>query len=503
MENIIKKHIDSLRKKRVKTLESLEENQNAEGIEGEYGKWLIDILSMNNSDSYFPKSQKELDRFQLLSLEILYKRTFKSACDDNHPIIEELLSNLGLDKNLINECINKTKAFNREKLEYYLLFEDELLESDLALDLVVDKIDQLALDAKQGTIVSHPAKMTNPACKFPRIYVVGNRRLDGFVRTGNSTVEFDMHINATKLKIFKFFVLKYQGKTNFFYIRNGDISAFKQVFNISEDKCNNWIDSFSSCVSNQDYRTNKYVRQLYFPINEQYHLLSILQPSGLVFSLKEKIDLLNDRLPESYVGKKLRKDKKFCDTPFSSIYNLTVTKHGGDHPKNISGLNNKHQIYYLLDSTPPKIEKRSIRFPKRNFFGDSFRFSDCRDVFMALHKILSEDYNNINIREGRDYRIHELLDRIINKMWAVRSVSENQFHAVSSSLKSHQKIWLCHDCAGKREETDDWLEKLIKEITRWLIRSYEKIFGKQAIKLGKEEQLHILAIINQNKEALR
>ncbi len=88
-------------------------------------------------------------------------------------------------------------------------------------------------------------------------------------------------------------------------------------------------------------------------------------------------------------------------------------------------------------------------------------------------------------------------------MWAVRSVSEEQYYSDGSTLSKHQKIWLCEEFKQEREEEDAWLDKLTKEISSWITRSYEKVMGKQAIKLGKEALLKIAEIVAQNKEALR
>ncbi len=512
MDNSIKKYIDSIKKKRLKIalktnskeIGDAEKNKIKEQFQSsyKYSNWLIKILSIDN-DLYFPKSLEEIDLYGLLTLEVAYKQTFKSVCDAGHPIIDELLVDMGFSENQIKECVKRAREINAESLDYYLLFEEELSESNLSLDSIKIKIEQLAQDCSQGTIISHSAKMTNPACKYPKVYYAKEFYPDGFLRTGNSIVDFDMHINATKLKVFKFLSLKYQGKTLLNYIQNNSNDVFQRLFNVSEERANIWVKSFLSGVNNCDLRTNQLIRQLYFPVEDGYQLLSILQPSGLVFELKTRIDSINDRSPESYTGKKKKKEGKAADVKYSTIANLTVTKHGGDHPKNISGLNNKHQSYYLLNSLPPFIDKRSIYFPKTNFFIESFRYRDCRDIFHALHRMLKKDYNNINIREGRDYRLLELLDRIINKMWAVRSVAVEQYYAESSQLKIHQKIWLCEEFLKEREKSDQWLDKLCKEISSWIIRAYEKILGKQAIKLGEGEHLKIIEIVSQNKEALR
>jgi len=120
MENKIKEHIDKLQKKRLKKpveneFEKIKNESSLpivkneekglkdkirktinEKLDKEYAcvTWLNIVLSQNLNGSYFPSNQNEEDLFQLLNLEVLYKRTFKSALDAGHPIIEELLGDL-------------------------------------------------------------------------------------------------------------------------------------------------------------------------------------------------------------------------------------------------------------------------------------------------------------------------------------------------------------------------------------------------------------------------
>lgn len=529
MNNQIKDHIDKLHRKRLKDAVDAQLDkkvkQTTEELDNkainklkleikkelevdfksayEYTGWLKRILSTDSSLDHFPRNQHEEDLFQLLTLEVLYKRTLKSACDDDHPIAVALLEDIELDADDICCCIDYVKAFSPEPLEFYLLFEDELQGTDYSLVSICEKIDQLSEDAKHGTIVSHPAKMTNPECRFPKLFASPGRSNDGFVRSGNASSMFDIHINAVNLKVFKFVSLVYKGKRLLDYISGDNTEVFKSIFIVTEERANKWIRGFSECINNVDKRTNNLVRQTYFPMPDGYHLLSLLTPSGLVFALKDKIDYMNDRSPDSYSGKRFKKDNKYQESGFSSIMGLTMTRHGGEHPKNISGLNNQYQSYYLFLSVPPVLNKRDVRFPKHNFFGETLRNNECREIFDALHKLFLTDYNNKNIREGRDYRLRELVDRIVDRMWAVRAVAAEQYRVEQSQLKPHQKIWLCDGCQQTREEESDWLDKLCAEIDNWIIRSYEKMLGKQAYKLGEGERVHIFNIVSETREALR
>ncbi len=512
MENPIRKHIDSLKNSRVKkamaelpgTCSGLEKTEYKEEFvrEYDYEVWLGKTMSKRNNNSVFPVTIEEVDLYDLLLLEVLYKQNFKLLCDSEHPVIYDLLGDLGLTDKEIVDIVSDTKSFSLESLDYYVLFLDELLEGKLSLDLVNRKIDQLAEDCSQGCPITHSAKMTNPACKYPKLFATANRVNDGFIKTGNISAEFDMHINAPKLKVFKFFSLKYKSVSILDHVKS-NINVFTELFSPSDQQAEKWMKLFSACASSFDLRSDRLIKQSYFPVKNEYHLLSYLQPSGIVFALKQRIDSINDRSVDSYLGKRNRKDNKYSKAGYSTIVNLTVTKHGGDHPKNISGLNNKYQNYYLLNALPPSIEKRTIRFPRKNFFTESFRYWDCQDIFQALHKIFRTDYNNKRIREGRDYRLQDMMSRIIARMWAVRGVEDAQYQAENSQLKAYQKIWLLNENFKNREDSDKWLDELCQEISVWAIKAYEKVLGKQALKLGEVERLKIKQIINQNREALR
>ena len=186
------------------------------------------------------------------------------------------------------------------------------------------------------------------------------------------------------------------------------------------------------------------------------------------------------------------------------MFNLTTIGYGGTKPQNISVLNNQNggKAHVLL-SIPPNIEQRNLKFPMNDFFRESFFIQDCKDILFALHKLFKTQYNNHHIREGRDYRIQEFVDRVADKMWSVRLIENQVKSSPDIKLKAHQKIWLLEENQQLRENTDDWLEKLTSQMTKWLIQNYEKLLGKQAIKQGEAERLHIKKIITDCKEALR
>jgi CRISPR-associated protein Csy1 len=388
-------------------------------------------------------------------------------------------------------------------LDYAELFKDELGDSNNSLTLVLNKITELSTDSFQGTIISHSAKMTHPACKFPRIYAQAPKKSDGFVRTGNVAVDFDMHINATKLKVFKFLSLKIGNSTVYNLINENEVVLLAEIFSATEDLVAEWVHQFVKVINQQDLRSHSAIKQIFFPVENEYHQLSILTPSGLVFNLKNKIDHINDRSKEAYLGKIAKKNSEYLDSDFSFISGLTVTKHGGDHPKNISGLNNKYQSYYLLPSVPPVLNKRDIHFPQTDFFNQTVHYFQCKVQFSALHKLYKQDSNNMHVRAQRDEYYQDVIDHVIEKMWQIRGVALAQYIQKNSQLSAAQTTWLSDQTQLLRETTDDWLDDICNAITTFLFHGYEKVVGKKAIKLGDAEHKQMKKIVNKNKEALR
>jgi len=364
--------------------------------------------------------------------------------------------------------------------------------------------------ASQISMATHPCTFSHPSARknkngYVRSIIANTETSnDGFLKSGNVVVKTDALGNAAALDVYKFLTLKMLDEQQLLAHVQQDSALATELLTINSTPYQVLKRGFLAMAeSNGENITSSKIKQVYFPVDNDYHQLSILTNSGLIYHLRETIDKLRFS-DEVKALRELKRKNEFSDTGFSELYNLATIGYGGTKPQNISVLNNQNGgKVHLLQSLPPSIKKRSIHFPKSNFFTESLRYSDCRDVFHALHKILKTDYNNINIREGRDYRLQELLDRIIDKMWAVRSVADEQYDKGLSKLNHHQMIWLCDEFKQEREEADDWLNQLTKDISTWIIRSYEKILGKQAIKLGKEELIKITDIINQNQEALR
>ncbi|MCL1047540.1 type I-F CRISPR-associated protein Csy1 [Shewanella electrodiphila] len=365
--------------------------------------------------------------------------------------------------------------------------------------------------AGQISMATHPCTFSHPSARKNKngyvssVIAKAKRASDGFLRSGNVVVDTDALGNAAALDVYKFLTLEMtDGQQLLTHIQN-DSEIATQLLMLKEVTYSELKAGFIAMAeSDNENITSSKIKQVYFPVGDDYHQLSILTNSGMLYQLRKRIDQI--RFGEEVKSlRDLKKKNEYSEQGFVEVYGLTTIGYGGTKPQNISVLNNQNGgKAHLLSSLPPQIEKRNIHFPRSDFFTESFRPYEYKDVFQALQRILKIDYkNNKQLRNSRDIRIHEIMDRIIAKMWAIRSVSAMQYNRESSQLSRVQKIWLHHEFTEERENTDDWLDALIEEISSWFASTYKTVMGKQAVTLGEEERLHILKMFTEHKEALR
>ncbi len=399
--------------------------------------------------------------------------------------------------------------------------ESEKLEKQLECDQKFDLecwLPDAASKASSRAITTHPSKFSHPSTgigtknKQNNTYVTpiiceAKRKPDGYVRSGNSTVEKDTIGNAAALDVEEFLNLKMRdGETLLKHIKDDSTIAI-ELLSIQPESYEVLKDGFLSMVSCRDETiTSSKIKQVYFPDDEGYHQLSILSNSGLIFELRRRIDQL--RFSEkNKMLRSLKRNNDYSEQGFSEIYNITTIGYGGSNPQNISVLNTENRgKARLLLSAPPILEKRDIRFPIHDFFAESIRFYDVRESLKKLHLIFTTDPDGDiprrNLESGRDNHILAIFDAIIVRMANLRDVAPLQHRKDTSHLQLHQKIWLCPGFEVQRAQQEEWLDRLCKEITHWINNGYQKTI-KKAVTLGPAELAHIQQLISTHREVLR
>ncbi|MEZ5524494.1 MAG: type I-F CRISPR-associated protein Csy1 [Pseudomonadales bacterium] len=367
--------------------------------------------------------------------------------------------------------------------------------------------------AGQISISTHPCTFSHPSARKNKngyvtsIIADAVRQADGYLRTGNVEAESDALGNAAALDVYKFLNLTMQDGESLLKHIQQDSDTAKALLSIQSENYQTLKDGFLAMASSsQESVTSSKIKQVYFPVDDHYHQLSILSNSGMIYELRKRIDRL--RFSEEIKQlRTLKRNNEYSDQGFAEIYNITTIGYGGTKPQNISVLNNQNGgKARLLLSTPPHLAKRDIRFPTRNFFVESIRYYDVRDSLNKLHHIFQADSNSDiprrNLEGGRDQHILAVFDAVIERMAVLRQVAREQYREDSSHLDHYQKVWLCPGFETERAEANDWLDQLCKKITHWLLEAYKKTM-KKALVLGAAEVSHIRQLIESHREVLR
>lgn len=509
----------------------------------EYELWIDNVLSTDLSkiDSFIP-NDKQTELFDFLSLSFSYRATLKAAFNKDSLILKEHIEKQYPGS--LNTWKKRISSLHPELMPLYLHFKaviDEARKEGVSpAEKIENEVSDTAKKSTFGTVISHSPKFSHPAATSPKIYVTKKRSVDGFIKTGNSSVDFDLHINATYLKVYRFLSLVINGKSIKDHLE-ADNSSVLSFFSSDQKLIEKWNSQLLQCLNSQNEETNQLIKQVYFPKEKGgYHLLSILFPSGLAFELKQRIEKIK-HTDEVILAKRDEKKGRFNENGYGVIPNITLQRHGGDHPKNISALSNKYQDVYLLDSSPPKLKKLTTKPPKKNFFADIWRKAFLSE-FRGLHRVLRAENTDVpQIRTDliakyllKNKRVEtelvklskvkgdikesiqphhlsllfgiitrEILYKLIERVYLIRNEGEgwcqdNKY----KSLPENQKILLDQKYLEKRIKTDEWFEDFTERCINWIIASYKIELGDKQLPISKNHKELMQKAITNDKRGL-
>lgn len=353
--------------------------------------------------------------------------------------------------------------------------------------------------AGQLTMVSHPGKFSHPSAKTSSVIVKGRQAIDGYLRSGNVDYELDVFGNAAAMDVYKFLsLLMDDGKTVLTHLEE-DSAAIKPLFTLPTASYENLKQGLTSIKQLDDSnKTDHLVKQVYFPVDDDYHLLSILTPSGLLTQVKNRIDAIRFS-EETKQAKEYRKKNEYHSIGYDDVFDLTITAFGGTQPQNVSVLNSQNAgRAYLLASAPPTIKQRQIRLPTHNFFRNSLRGRQFKDSFQPLDKLIRTGVNNMQVRQGIQNCLKYIIDQVLQRAFMVRAYSAGWSTTEHyQSLPLAQRIWLDDAYIDERENQEDWLEDVAGSFARWILDTYEYLFKETYIKLSDHELREIRGIVEQ------
>jgi len=382
------------------------------------------------------------------------------------------------DLNKINAYIEdrKTRYIKKELAKKDSVEAEILLQAEKKFDHNV-WIPDAARRAKSYAIVTHNCKYTHGLSNTSKIKYSKSASEEeknaGFLISGQFEVEEDAYGSAGSMDVYKFLMLiMSDGRTLLDnLIDNTEIA--REVIDVSGVPYEDLREQFLLMTKNADGDdfTDEKIKQVIFPVNNNYRVFSTLTASGLVNELKSRVDsirfLENEKEKES---REKRKKGQYSEDEHYSIPEITVMGYGGTKTQNIGMLNQKNNgRSYLLHCTIPDIKWNKVKLPKKDLLSFVAHSKRAKYLFAVLQKQTENYYSNKNINDARKDVIRSIMDLVFDNVFNIRCVGSGwSDENVYSSLPMHQKVFL--DDLYKDDREDSKAQRLfIADMVEWIL----------------------------------
>lgn len=346
-------------------------------------------------------------------------------------------------------------------------------------------LSDAAARAGQISLVTHAAKYTHGDSKSSSIYSEVSQS-EGYLNSAVSgSLEIDAVGNAASLDVAKLLQTKVEGNSLLICLKNKDYRAL-EAFAENEEQLAQWITGFSQALTTGNPTSHKLAKQIYFPVNEGYHLLSPLFATSMAQVLFQKI--AGHRFGEEAKAIwQARQNGSWHIKPLIQFRHVAEMHFGGANKQNISAFNNARggRVWFL--SAQPPIWRRLEKPPTGldSFFrpGGEFNALVKTPLKMLTNLLLkSRDYNNSLIRQARDCYIDEIIDTLFFCASKYQQEEWQGWTLQCPKLKPHQQLWLDpwrtknDDAFRIQREQNEWQEHIAEDFASWLnYRLYTQI----------------------------
>ena len=301
--------------------------------------------------------------------------------------------------------------------------------------------------------------------------------------------------NAAVFDVAGLLQVGHEGGTLLDEVAAGDSPALKELAT-SDEQAQEWLQGFQAALQDKALTSGQLSKQLYFPVAENYHLISPLYASSLSHNLHEK--LTNSFYSEhTKTLRQARKGEKFHSDDLVIFPNIAIQSFGGTKPQNISQLNTKrYGRAYLLSSQPPHWEQQaSIPATGKQAFWREYNQRAWKTA-KFLQRYLEGIFKRTSTLERRDRRaelVDELVDTLLHCAANIQHQSDKRGWSAESDLTLAEQLWLDphrseFDEAFRTErEKNEWQGEIARQFAAWLNNQLSK---KSELLYAGDDEFH-------------
>ncbi len=341
---------------------------------------------------------------------------------------------------------------------------------------------------------THVAKLSHSSSGASSLYDEIDTKINGYVTTSNlrNIVVDGAYPDAFFSKQAKFFLLKKNGILLGQELLAGNSTLLRE-FSEDDHELNRWIRGFQRNLT-PSIKSDALAKQIYFPVGNEYHLLTVLVSSSISQSIHRNYFEKSARVSRDKIYKIVEKEK-YSDSVFGRLTNVAKLSTVASQPQNVSVLNGSRAGNLSLLCCQPPIWQSQIKppiFKKSLFFEPSIYWQAKDDIDYLRDFLIRFDRIEISIKDPKRLKwigqwVGNIIDELLFYIGSIQNLPAGWSVAAGAKLKSEHQYLLDplredEDFQTKRENTD-WSSVVCKDFADWLnnkLAGKDKKFTPQA-----------------------
>lgn len=332
--------------------------------------------------------------------------------------------------------------------------------------------------AKQVKLVTHAPKFTHSDSKASGYLFQSGTNSNKYISSASfEKLEVDVVGNAASQDVANLLKLKdADGSLMYEQVQANNCPAL-ELFAESPEEYQQWLDGLKAAFAATDIVSGGLTKQLYFPIDQGYHLINPQFASSLMHELFNRVRY-SKFSEEQKEARQARRKNEFTECVTIQIPKLAAQSFGGSNAQNVSQLNSKRNGEGYLISCQPPVWNTSIEIKlitEKSFW--RYLSRQTYKTFNALNKYLKAKKDHPSYIEIRNTRA-EMVDSIIDRFFTLSQTIQKQKSGWSheSKIPLCEQLWLdpqriFQDKDFQKEyDKGDWKVQLASAFALWFNR---------------------------------
>lgn len=383
-------------------------------------------------------------------------------------------------------------------LGYVSSIDDETSVLEAKTDLYNLWVNLALIRVNYVTNATHVAKLSHSGSSGVSIIDNVQSTKSGYITTSclDETIYDGAYPNGDLSKVVKFLLLQVDNDTLADLLRVGNIEPLSHF--ASTNELVYWQKEFKKRL-NPKPKADALAKQVYFPVDDDYHLLIVMKSSSLI-----------QKIYENYFDKEIRKQRDKCyklvDTEkyspdvFERIPNVTTLATVMSQPQNVSVLHGSRGGNIRLFSCAPPNWQAQLKPPihRRSLFHDNKLNSMAYESISNLkYMLVTSDIANISFKEPNRYRgiangVLAIAELVMDYAQIMLSLPPNWTSEANCKLPLHHQYFLdayrSDDKFIQAKYKADWQLELTDDFVAWL---NGRLAGKQKDFLARKEHSRV------------